>query len=272
VEQTVSELAAVPLADRSNVPMSGRASPLASAYVTELASSEADVAAAQRLRFTVFAEEMGAHLPNATTGIDRDPFDQYCDHLLVRSCATGQVVGTYRVLTFEQARRAGGFYSANEFDLRRIAGVGPRMVELGRACVHPDHRDGIVIALLWAGLFDYIFSRGYEYVIGCGSVTVANNDRAAIAVCNRLKRDRLSPSHWRVFPYRPFPLDDGGAGDSDAIPPLIKAYLRLGAFVCGDPAWDRHFGTADFLMLLPVADINPRYVARMRRSPQRGSA
>jgi putative hemolysin len=239
-------------------------------YVLQLAADQADLEAAQRLRYRVFAEEMGAQLASRLTGLDRDPFDSYCDHLLVRERATGEIVGTYRMLTFERARAAGGFYSANEFDLRRIAAVSMRMVEIGRACVHPDHRDGLVISLLWAGLFEYVAARQCEYVIGCGSVSLADSARSAISVCNRLKRERLGPAEWRVFPYRPYPLDDDATtDDADPVPPLMKGYLRLGAFVCGDPAWDQDFRTADFLMMLPVADINARYVTGLRRRAQR---
>ncbi|HUI25457.1 MAG TPA: GNAT family N-acyltransferase [Candidatus Kryptonia bacterium] len=237
-------------------------------YVVQLAVDNDDVEAAQRLRYRVFADECGARL-TSDSGLDRDPFDAYCDHLLVRSLESGQVVGTYRILTFEQARRAGGFYSANEFDLRRIAALGPRLVELGRACVDPAHRDGVVISLLWAGLFDYLSARGCEYVIGCGSVNLTGNDAGAAGLCNRLKRDRLAPPDWRVFPYRPYPLDGVAMDEQAMVPPLMKGYLRLGAFVCGDPAWDAHFGTADFLMLLPMAGISARHVNGLRRRAAR---
>ncbi|HVN86211.1 MAG TPA: GNAT family N-acyltransferase [Candidatus Binatia bacterium] len=252
------DASAPPPADQSTIP-----------YRVHLANDQQDLEAAQRLRYRVFARECGAQLASGDSGLDRDPFDSYCDHLLVRSLESGQVVGTYRILTFEQARRAGGFYSANEFDLRRIAALSPRMVELGRACVDPTHRDGIVISLLWAGLFDYLSARRCEYVIGCGSVNVAGDNDVAVRVCNRLKHHRLAPADWRVFPYRPYPLDSDVTDPAATVPPLMKGYLRLGAMVCGDPAWDQHFGTADFLMLLPMAGISPRHVKGLRRRAER---
>lgn len=242
--------------------------PPALPYLIELAETSGDVQAAQRLRYKVFAEEMGASL---TSGIDRDPFDPYCDHLLVRERHTAQVVGTYRILTAERAREAGGFYSANEFDLSRLSGLG-RIVEVGRACVHPDHRDGVVISLLWAGLLDYIWSRGFDHVIGCASVRVTDSGRSAMSVCNRLKRNHMSSADRRVFPYRPFLLDEGVEDEDDQVPPLIKGYLRLGASVCGDPAWDQDFRTADLLLMLSVADLNPRYASGLRRRAARGRA
>ncbi len=238
-------------------------------YATEIAVCESDVQAAQRLRYEVFANELGAQIPGAEAGLDRDPFDRYCDHLLVRHCPTGDVVGTYRILRYEQAKRAGGFYSANEFDLRRLTRLGPRVMEVGRACVHPAHRGGLVVSQLWAALFDYVRATGHEYVIGCGSISVAEYGRQAVSICNRLKQTRLGPTELRVFPYRPFPLSNTAMADAGSLPPLLKGYLRLGASVCGDPAWDQRFGTADVLLLLRVADIAPRYARGLHRRAQR---
>ena len=113
-----------------------------------LAESRWEVLEAQRLRFKVFAEEMGARLPNAQFGLDRDMYDPYCEHLLVREDRTGEVVGTCRILTSHQARRIGGFYAEEEFDLTRFQHQRERLLEVGRACVHPDHRSGATIALL----------------------------------------------------------------------------------------------------------------------------
>src|SRR5450432_2956581 len=116
-----------------------------------LARGEAEISDAQRLRYRVFAEEMGARLPSAAQGIDRDMFDPWCDHLLVTEEDTGEVVGTYRILTGASAKNIGGFYSEQEFDLTRLNHLRDRAVEVGRSCVHPDYRSGGVIALLWSG-------------------------------------------------------------------------------------------------------------------------
>jgi len=250
-------------------PADGCGGSAALSYAIELAETASDVRAAQRLRHQVFAQEMGIPLQGADAGIDRDPFDAYCDHLLIRERHSEEVVGTYRILTADRAREAGGFYSANEFDLSRLSGLR-RIVEVGRACVHPDHRDGIVISLLWAGLLDYIWSRRFDYVIGCASIHVTDGGRGATSVCNRLKRDHLAPAARRVFPYRPFPLEEAAEDEDAPVPPLIKGYLRLGASVCGDPAWDQDFQTADLLLMLSVADLNPRYINGLRRRAARG--
>jgi len=143
-------------------------------FVTCLARTEDEVREAQRLRHRVFAEELGARLDSAAERLDRDRFDEYCEHLLVRSSDTGEVVGTYRILTAANARRAGGFYSEQEFDLGAIPSL-PRVVEIGRACVHPDHRSGAVLALLWGALAQHFRLHGYEHVIGCASVPISGD-------------------------------------------------------------------------------------------------
>jgi len=234
-------------------------------YTTHFARADAAVRDAQRLRYRVFVEEMGACAVSTEMGIEGDAFDARCEHLLIRHTATQQVVGTYRILTFDQAQRAGGFYSAREFDLRHLAGLSSRTIEVGRACVDPEHRNGVVLSLLWGGLFEFMRSVRCEYVIGCGSVSVVDDGRLSTAICNRLQRQHLGPSEWRVVPYRPFPLDPTVPDAAAALPPLLKGYLRLGAVVCGDPAWDPDFRTADFLLLLPVAAINARHADFLRR-------
>ena len=123
-----------------------------SSYTPNFAASAVEVYEAQRLRFKVFAEEMGARLPNPESGLDVDAFDAHCEHLLVRNRADGKVVGAYRLLPPETARRIGSFYSETEFDLSRLAHLRAGMVEAGRSCVHWEHRNGPVIMLLWSGI------------------------------------------------------------------------------------------------------------------------
>ncbi|HUO05981.1 MAG TPA: GNAT family N-acyltransferase [Candidatus Binataceae bacterium] len=235
-------------------------------FETVLAHSEAEVYEAQRLRYRAFALEMGASLPNAQDGLDRDEFDPYCDHLMVRDAESRRVVGTYRILTSEQARHTGGFYSQREFYLDRVAELGPRTVELGRACVDPEYRNGVVIATLWAGLCSVIVNSGYEYVIGCGSVPLDDGGRLAASIYDRVRREHLSPPELRVYPRCPFPLEAAEIDPDPHLPPLLKGYLRLGAYVCGEPAWDTAFKTADLLMMLPMERLNRRYLNRFQRA------
>jgi putative hemolysin len=217
-----------------------------------LASDEEERRAAQRLRWRVFAEELGARLDTPEPGIDQDIFDAYCEHLVVKDGA--EVVGTYRLLPPEGAERIGLYYSETEFDLIRLRGIRSRMVELGRSCIAPEYRSGAVIALLWAGVARYVLAHGYTHLAGCASIGVAR----AASVAAQLEKHR-APLEYRVTPRRALPACENAASSDSTLPPLVKGYLRAGAWVCGEPAWDPEFNTADFFMLLPVARIEARY-------------
>lgn len=226
-----------------------------------LARYRHEVREAQRLRYKVFAEEMGVRLPGEH-GIDADRFDEFCEHLLVRDAATGEVVGTYRILLPDGAARAGGCYSEREFDLARLARIRSRMIEVGRSCIHPDYRSGAAITLLWAELARYMVENGYEFLGGCASIGMSDGGRNAVNVYRELAPQHLSPPEYRVFPHCPLLLDaftDAGAAQ---IPPLVKGYLRLGAYIAGGPAWDPDFNTADLFVFLPRDRIDPRYARR----------
>ncbi len=229
-------------------------------FSVSLARTEGEVREAQRLRYKVFAEEMGALMPGREERLDQDMYDPYCDHLLVRDADTNEVVGTYRILAPEQARDAGGYYSEGEFDLSRLANLRDRMVEVGRSCVHADYRSGGVITLLWAGMAQYMLKNKYDYLIGCASISMADGGHNAASIYHKVKQDSMSPLEWRAFPRCALPLDALDNQTPAMVPPLVKGYLRLGAYVCGDPAWDPDFNTADLLVLLPMARINTRYV------------
>ncbi|MET9682852.1 GNAT family N-acetyltransferase [Streptomyces coeruleorubidus] len=228
-------------------------------YTVVLARTEEDVRAAQRLRHDVFAGELGALLSGSQPGLDVDPFDAYCDHLLVREETTGQVVGTYRLLPPERAAVAGRLYSESEFDLSSLAGIRPELVEVGRSCVHPDHRDGAVISLIWAGIARYMVDRGHEWLAGCCSVPLADGGTLASATWDRVNAKHLSPQEYRVRPLLPWVPGPVPAARVE-LPALLRGYLRLGAWVCGEPAHDPDFGVADLYVLLPMSRVNPRYL------------
>jgi putative hemolysin len=222
-----------------------------------------EVREAQRLRYAVFAGEMGARLAPTLPGHDIDLFDDFCEHLLVRDDTKGQVIGTYRALTPAQARRVGGLYSETEFDLTRLRSLRSRMVELGRSCVHADHRQGGVILALWGALAAFMARNQLDTMVGCASIPMLHNGvvsgDAAASVWRQLSTTHLAPIEERVRPRLPLPvhaLDD----TLDVEPPaLIKGYLRLGAKVLGAPAWDPDFNTADLPMLMHLADMPARY-------------
>jgi putative hemolysin len=225
-----------------------------------LATCEREILEAQKLRFRVFAGELGARLPTRTPGVDQDIYDAYCEHLVVRDENNGEVIGTYRILPPAQARQIGSYYSENEFDLTRLQHLRPKLVEIGRSCVHPDYRSGATITLLWSGLARYMLENGYDYLIGCASISMADGGYAATALYDTLG-EHLSPLEYRVFPRCPLPLQAlrQEAELKPSIPPLIKGYLRAGAWICGEPAWDPDFNTADLPILMPMAKVSSRY-------------
>jgi len=225
-----------------------------------------DVRAAQRLRHDVFVTEMGARptpLAGAPAGHDVDLFDDFCEHLIVRTAPAadepGEVVGTYRVLTPSAARRAGSFYSDTEFDLTRLRPLRDRMVELGRSCVHPEHRTGGVILSLWGALAQFMEQNAMETVIGCASISMRDGGHCAASLWARLRETHLAPADRHVRPRVALPVDDLDQSLDVEPPALIKGYLRMGAKVLGAPAWDPEFDTADLPMLTRVEDIPARY-------------
>lgn len=234
-----------------------------------------EVLEAQRLRYQIFAEEMGARLappPGSPAGHDIDMFDAHCEHLLVRAAGEpgrrgpGPVIGTYRVLTPEAAKRLGGLYSETEFDLTRLRPLRPRMVELGRSCVHPDFRSGGAILALWAALAEFMWRNGLDTMIGCASISMRDGGHVAASLWQRLRETHLAPIEWQVRPRLPLPVHELRR-DLDVEPPaLIKGYLRCGARILGAPAWDPDFNTADLPMLMRLQDLPARYRRHFQRS------
>jgi putative hemolysin len=222
-----------------------------------------EVREAQRLRHQVFAMEMGAQLKCVIEGHDIDVFDDFCEHLLVRDAATRQVIGTYRVLTPTQAKRVGSFYTDTEFDLTRLRAHRERMVELGRSCVHPQHRHGGVIMALWGALAEFMVRNQLDIMIGCASIPMLHQGvvtaDAAASIWLQLKETHLAPIDQQVRPRLPLPIRAQATELRAEAPALIKGYLRLGAKILGAPAWDPDFNTADLPMIMHIADMPTRY-------------
>jgi len=247
-------------------PLEAPASPVAGIEVAWARHLD-EVREAQRLRYQVFAQEMGARLPATVPGHDIDLFDDYCEHLLVRDAASRQVVGTYRVLTPAQARRVGSTYSDTEFDLTRLRSVRERMVELGRSCVHPDHRHGGVIMALWGALAGFMVNNRLDMMIGCASIPMhhegphgrVGGGHAAASIWRQVSQTHLAPIDFHVRPRLPLPVEQLDATLDVEPPALIKGYLRLGAKVLGPPAWDPDFNAADLPMFMRIADLPSRY-------------
>jgi putative hemolysin len=230
------------------------------------ARTEEDVRAAQRLRYEIFVNEMGARLslpPGCPAEHDIDVFDPYCEHLLVRlngaDGEAGPVIGTYRVLTPDAARRVGGLYSETEFDLTRLRPLRSKMVELGRSCVHPEHRQGGVIMALWGALAEFMVRNALDTMIGCASISMRDGGHVAASLWEQLRQTHLAPIDLQVRPRLPLPVEELDHHLHVEPPALIKGYLRCGAKVLGAPAWDPDFNTADLPMLMRITDLPARY-------------
>jgi putative hemolysin len=227
-------------------------------YATRLARNLDEVRAAQTLRFEVFNLELNEGLAESfSTGRDEDPFDAVCDHLVVEHLPTGQIVGTYRLQTGANAARSLGYYSAREFDFQVFETMRRKIVELGRACVHRQHRNLVVLGLLWKGIADYAQRHGARYLLGCSSLTSQDPAVGASAYTDLCRR-HLASVEFRTRPLPAFdcPLDQL-ADESSNIPKLLRAYLTIGAKICGPPALDRQFKTIDFLTLLDLRALPP---------------
>ena len=238
----------------------------------DVARDEADIMASQRLRYQVFAEEMGAELSQASVicGLDQDRYDRYCHHLLVRDTQTGAAVASTRILLDQQARLAGGFYSENEFQLGEVARLEGRVMEVGRTCVHPDYRSGAAIGVLWAGLAQFMSRHRIDHLIGCASIPMQDGGHQAHAIMERLREKYLVPEALRVMPRLPLPPCPLALPEQPLMPPLLKAYLRLGARIGGEPCWDPDFRVADVFILLKREDLPARYQRHfMRTAPHR---
>jgi L-ornithine Nalpha-acyltransferase len=235
-----------------------------------IASCDADIESAQRLRWEIFCGEMGA-ASQQDGQLDRDPYDAVCDHLLVEDCAfdVPRIVGTYRLLRQSIAEARQGFYSAGEFDLACFSGRGSEMLELGRSCVAPDYRDSGTIQLLWRGIAAYLHQHRISTLFGCASFHGTHPEEHADTL-SYLWHNHLAPPEMRARALASRYVDMArlplGSYDPRQalrkLPPLIKAYLRVGAQVGDGAVIDHQFNTVDVFIVMPVAAISERYLGR----------
>ncbi len=239
--------------------------------MARLAQSAEEVRRAQRLRFEVFNLELNEGLVESHfTGLDVDLFDSVCDHLIVEHVATDEIVGTYRLQTGVHVAANIGYYSEREFDFTPYQSLRGEMIELGRACVHAEHRNFNWLHLLWRGIARYACKRNARFLVGCSSLT-SQDPMEGVAMYEQLRGKHLARPKWRTAPHPALALPavvgggdaglgpDGSIGAPRSAPPatasppkLMRAYLSIGAKICGPPAMDREFGTIDFLTLLDL--------------------
>jgi putative hemolysin len=230
----------------------------ANRYSVSVAHSPEEIRECQRLRYLVFAQEMGADL-HSTDGLDHDRFDPFCYHLLVRDVRTGEAVATTRLLDNEGAARAGGFYSETEFDLGAIRTLGGRFLEIGRTCIHRDYRRGAALPVLWQGLARFTMVDDIDYLFGCASIPIEGGMSYVYGVADFLRAHHFAPEQLRVEPRVPLGPRKGEASVEAIVPTLLKAYLRQGAVICGEPCLDEDFGVADVFVLVKREHIARRY-------------
>ncbi|WP_347058150.1 GNAT family N-acyltransferase [Blastococcus sp. HT6-30] len=218
-----------------------------------------EVAAAQRLRHRVLDAGCGARTDPATVPQhDGNEWDDVCDHLVVWDEVSDGVVGTCHLLPPERAMALGRSYGDGQFDLSRHAQLRPWTVAAGRRYVHPEHRSGAVTSHLSAGLLRYVLERGHPYLAGRTSVPLTDGGSTAAAVWDVVRTQHLAPAALRVVPHVPFDVEGVGRPQASALPPLVQDSLRGGGVVCGRPAHDRASGTAEFYVVMPLADVAAR--------------
>lgn len=239
-----------------------------------------EVDEALRLRYRVFAEELGARLGDADTAPsasgaaaaarDRDVFDAHCRHLIAVDDRSGSVVGTYRVLLPEQARQLGFLYADREFFLSWLNPIRHDLVEMGRACIDRRYRNGMALMLLWRAMREFVACHGHQYVIGSCSVPAHDGGIRAACLYRQLAAEHLAPPNQRVWPRNRLPIESlarratvEGSAAEVAVPALLRGYLKAGARILGEPHLDPQFGCADFPVMLEVAALAPRLTARL---------
>jgi putative hemolysin len=228
-------------------------------FVAGFAETPEEIRDTQRLRYCIFAGELGADIDGGEEGLDVDHYDDFCRHLTVRAADSGRLVACTRILTDDMAPKAGGFYSAGEFDLKMIDSLPGRVMEVGRTCVDIEFRSGAVIAVLWQALAEFFTRHGFDYLFGCASIGLEDGGAAAHALLAQIKEKHMAPSWQRVRPLIPLPAADVRPVNKVRLPPLLKAYFSLGAKACGEPYWDRDFNCADVFVLVNVGDLHSRY-------------
>jgi putative hemolysin len=243
--------------------------PLVSSGTLEvkLASTFAEIDRAMRLRFEVFNLELQEGLRSSyDKGYDSDPYDPYCDHLIVKDLESDKVVGTYRLLRKSQAEKQIGFYSENEFDLSNLKKLPGDLLELGRSCIAATHRTYATINLLWSAIGQYALEKNISHMFGCASLHCSDSEEVQ-PIYSYLRARHYAPEKYRVQPLPSCRMDIKDEADlpfdgrevSRKIPPILKGYLRTGAIVCGPPAYDVEFGTADVFVLLEMEKMAGRY-------------
>lgn len=247
------------------IPATEKPAPSMKKLTCFIADTQLQIKEAQALRYRVFGQELGATLKSSQEGLDYDEVDEYCDHLIVYDNVNCKIVGYTRLLNQDQAERLGRFYSQSEFNIDRILALPGRFLEIGRTCVDPDYRGSTVLTTLWSALVQYALDGEYDYLMGCASITPGPSGFAIDAVFRNIDPQNLGGSELQATPLIPVPLALRCQRDESGIPPLLKAYLRFGVLVCGEPYWDEDFNCMDLFIMLPLGQVQERYSKHFMR-------
>ena len=228
-------------------------------FCLKVAESDQEIEECMKLRYAVFAGEVGSRLRPNDANVDHDRFDPYCQHLMVVDSKTRKVIATTRLLMVEGATQAGSFASQTEFDLSRILSQEGRFMEVGKTCIHPYFRNGSVVTLLWQGIAGVIAQHHIDFLFSCGSISLRHGDSYVNSVMHYLRDTHYSSSALRVRPRIPLPKNSAPTTDDVVLPTLIKTYLHQGALVCGEPHWDAEFSLATLFLLLNTESMPSRY-------------
>jgi len=230
-----------------------------SGFSVRMAETVEDIKACQKLRYEVFAVEMGADLKSTIAGCDQDHFDTHCRHLMVIDEVKDKVIATTRVISNENAESAGSFYSETEFDISNIIALDKKFIEIGRTCVHVDYRTSPAINHLWQGVAKIMIGEQVDYLFGCVSIPLDDNGQYVQSLIQHLKNSNYADEKFRVEPF--VKLQDSALPlqVDIVLPSLLKRYLNIGAVVCGEPCLDAEFNVADIFILVDTKKISKRY-------------
>ncbi len=242
-------------------------------FIVKTADSREELFQALKLRHAVFHQELRKKIMR--TGIDKDKFDKQCDHIIIIDKRIDQIIGTYRL---QSSLHTSKWYTENEFHIKKIKALPGIKLELGRACVHPEHRNGVTIALLWEGISSYVEASGADYLFGCSSINTVDVDEIRDIYYYFLQKGHINHD-FQVRPrgkykspvilrhIKRFPTANQEINElimKDKIPSLLKSYIKLGAVLCGSPAMDRNFKCYDFLTLLELSNLKRERVRKPR--------
>ncbi len=256
------------VSQRTTIQVPGRRPRIEASFLTGLD----EIREIQRMRYEIFCEEYNVTLPVNMRwnglAIDADEMDDVCLHLVVRDTETGAPVGYTRVLTSAQAEKFGHYYSSHEFKIDRIINRPGRFLEIGRTCIHPDHRNGATIAVLWSFLAKFMQENDFQYLFGCASISLSDGGINYANIMQVIRDQFMADDDFRVEPLLPMQTTSLDSNIKVAFPPLLKAYTRMGARICGEACWDPDFNVADVFVLLDINHVANRYAKHFLKTQE----